>query len=261
MRKTTAILFTTILGCTCMAAGGVTMSVVTAGGSDTSATVAPGGSFSVDLRLDIQDVAIVAAQCRLVAGTANVVDVTGGSYNGTDWDTGLMALDIEPGGLDPLGQGFIGSGPLTGSIGPAIETVLATINLTVDPAAPAGSYTLNATEIVAGDTLFVDIGGVAGPDFTVVVSGTAPPDDGGTTPPDDGGTTPPDDGGTTPPDDGGTDPPDDGGTTPPDDGGTTPPDDGSTTPVFSPRCGAGMVESLALSLTVLLAFHHRRRKA
>ena len=267
-KSTTIILLMVSLNCASTAAGALTMSVVTAGGADTSVSVAPGGSLSVDLRLDIQDVAIVAAQCRLVAGTANILDVTGGSYNGTDWDTGLMALNIEPGGLDPLGQGFVGSGPLNESIGPAVVTVLATVHLVVDAAAPTGSYTLNVTEIVAGDTSFVDIGGVPGPDFTVVVTGSTPPGGGGTTPPDDGGTTPPDDGGTTPPDDGGTTPPDDGGTNPPDDGGTTPPDDGTTpppaggdtTPVFSPRCGAGMVESLALSLTVLLVSHHRRRE-
>ncbi len=268
MRKSAVIVLMVSASCASTAAGAITMSVVKAGGTDTSVTVAPGGSFSVDLRLNIQDVAIVAAQCRLVAGTANILDVTGGSYNGTDWDTGLMALNIEPGGLDTVSQGFVGSGPLTGTIGPGVVTVLATVDLAVDAAAPAGSYTLNVTEIIAGNTAFEDIGGVAGPDFTVVVSGGTPPGGGGTTPPDDGGTTPPDDGGTTPPDDGGTNPPDDGGTNPPDDGGTTPPGDDGTTqpddtgvPGIGARCGAGMVESLALSLTVLLAFHHRRRAA
>jgi hypothetical protein len=256
---------------------GVTVTLVTAGGTGNSVTVAPGASFSVDIRLDIVDVPIVAAQVQLLAVIPGVLDVVGGSYNATDWNPGLGALPIDPEGLDPLGPRPIGSLPQADSIGPG-TTILATMELSVDTAAATGTYTLNATAIVAGDEAFTDISGTAGPDFNVIVSGggttpgggggTTPPDDGGggTTPPDDGGggVTPPDDdgGGTTPPDGGGgTTPPDDGGGTTPSDGGSNPSDNGNTPPVIAPHgCGAGIVESAALSFAALLMTQYRRRK-
>lgn len=248
------------------ASGAVTMSVLTAGGSGTSVTVAPGGTFSVDISLNIQDVLVVSAQTQLAAGAPNVLDVTGGAYNATEWDA-AWGLPIDPMGLDPVGSGTIGSLPAGDYIGPTAVTVLATIHLTVDPAAPAGTYTLNLINAGVGDDTFTDIDAIVGPDFIVTVSGSAPPGGGGTMPPDDGGTTPPDDGGTQPPDDQGTEPPNDGGTDPPDDGDTsgtgdggTPPDDNNTTMPTVTRCGAGMVETLSLSLTALLVRPRRRSR-
>lgn len=246
------------------ASGAVTMSVLTAGGSGASVTVAPGGVFSVDIRLDIQDVVVVAAQAQLVAGAPNVLDITGGSYNAADWDAS-WGLPIDPMGLDPVGSGTIGSLPAGDHIGPTAVTVLATIHLSVDPAAAAGTYTLNLINASVGDDTFTDIDAIVGPDFIVTVSGSAPPGGGGTTPPDDGGIAPPDDGGTEPPDDQGTEPPNDDGTDPPDDGDTSSTGDGGTTPNGGnatiptvTRCGAGMIETLSLSLTALLARPRRR---
>lgn len=237
-----------LLTWTAAASGGVTMSVVTAGGSGTSVTIAPGGTFSVDMRLDIQDIVVTAAQAQLAAGTANVLDITSGTYNTTDWSASL-GLPINPMGLDPVGPDPIGSLPIGDSIGPTIVTVLATVHLTVDAAAPAGTYTLNVTAIAVGDDTYTDVDANAGPDFIITVSSSSTPGDGGTTPPDDGGTEPPDDGGTEPPDDGGTAGPGDD---------QTPPDDGNTAIPVVARCGAGMVESLALSLTALLLLPRRR---
>ncbi len=240
------------------APGAVTMSLVTAGGSTPSVTVAPGGTFSVDIRLDIQDTLVVAAQAQFAAGTANVLDISGGTYTAAEWDAS-WGLSIDSMGLDPVGPAPIGSLPVADYIGPATVTVLATVHLTVDPAAPAGTYTLNLINASVGDDTFTDIDAILGPNFIVTVSGSAPPDGGGTTPPDDGGTTPPNDGGTDPPDDGGSEPPDDSGTTDPGDDGTSPPDDNTTIPVVG-RCGAGMVESLALSLTALILLPSRRSR-
>lgn len=251
-----------MLVCAVPVQAGATASVVAAGGSATSVMVPPGGIFSVDIRLDMEDVAITAAQLQLVASADNVLSVTGGSYNGTDWDTNTnsLALPIDPVALGTTPATPIGSLPLNDSIGPG-TTLLATVNLLVSSSAPDGTYTLNAANIFLGDLEFNDLIGAPGPPFSVVVSsggappggggGTIPPDDGEITPPDDGGTEPPNGDGTTPPDDGGTGPPDDGGTNPPDDGGTAPADNEGRPPVVA-RCSAGMVESLAVSLTGLL---------
>jgi hypothetical protein len=259
------------------ASASVTVSLVTAGGSDNSVTVAPGGSFAVDIRIDIQDISVIAAQTFLVASSPNVLSVTSGSYNATDWNTGSLALAITPMGLDPVSPRDIGALPLEDTIGPTITT-LATINMAVNATAADGTYTLNVTGMAIGDSSGANVAAMAGPDFNVIVSsgGTTPGGGGGTTPPDDGGggTTPPDDGGggVTPPDDdgggttlpdggGGTTPPDDGGGTTPSDGGSNPSDNGNTPPVIAPHgCGAGIVESAALSFAALLMTQYRRRK-
>jgi hypothetical protein len=250
------------------ALGGVTVSLVTAGGSDTSVTVAPGAGFSVDLRVQVSEVVITGVQLQLEASAAHVLDVTDGSYNAAAWDTGLMAVTIGPMTLDTVGATPLFTAPMAVTMQNSTN-VFATVNLTVEAEASPGTYTLNATSIMAFDQAFADVGGTAGPGFSVIVSsggtppsgggGTTPPDGGGTTPPDDGGTTPPDDGGTNPPDGGGTNPPDGGGTSQPSDGGSNPPDGGVTTPVVG-RCGAGMIESLALSLTALLVFRSPGRR-
>lgn len=257
-RRFLALLSFVVLLAVCPVSAGVTATLVTAGASDNSVTVAPGGTLSVDVRLDIEGVSIVAAQMYLIASSANIFDVVSGSYNSEEWYTGGFSLTITPMGVDPVSPRDFGSLPLEETIGPG-TTILATLNLAVDSAAATGTYTLNVTNIAVGDAQGANVPSVAGPDYNVIVSsgGTTPPDDGGgTTPPDDGGgTTPPDDGGgTTPPDDG-------GGTTPPDDGGdgTSPPDDGGVTPVVS-RCGAGLVESLVLSSTALFMVRRRVRR-
>jgi hypothetical protein len=160
--------------CLCLevlpATAAVTVTIVTPGTLGNSVSLHAGDTFSVNIRVQVTDVAVSGVQMQLQASAANVLDVTGGTYNALIWDDGVMALPIEQTGLDTVGAGVIGTVPKAGTIQNA-TSVFATVELAVDPAAQAGTYTLNATAISCFDVSFNNIGGTAGPNFSVIVGG------------------------------------------------------------------------------------------
>ena len=162
----------------------VTTRVVTAGGSATTATIAPGGSVSIDVRMDVVTAQLTGTGFRLSQTSPapnGFFSITGRSFVGSPFnDTASGTPDATvfavPGNLlDPdndenLGRTTIG---LVGTP-PVANMLAATLTLTASASTPPGTYTIAPTAGIsfASDTLFNDYDMSTGTPFTIVVGQT-----------------------------------------------------------------------------------------
>jgi uncharacterized repeat protein (TIGR01451 family) len=182
------------------AIGQVVTRVVTAGGSATSANVAPGGTVSIDVRIDVGTLTgcsstpctpgatgLIGTAFRLVQDTppaSSVLSITGRSFVGSPFnDTASGTPDatvlnppsnlLDPDNNDNLGRTDT---PLV-AVPPAANTLAANLTLTVNPATPPGVYTIHPLAGVsfATDDQFNDYD-MSGAVFTInVVAALVPP--------------------------------------------------------------------------------------
>jgi hypothetical protein len=130
-------------------------------------TVAPGGTFTADLNLVAHGAPIISM--RLLANAEDIFSVGAFTYhppfNESGWYTEAPA-----GGLNPASAVFGIKAPDLQSIGPG-EFTAATATIGVSPAAPAGTYALNFSDIWIRHPLVLEgTPGVAGPDFAVTIT-------------------------------------------------------------------------------------------
>jgi Divergent InlB B-repeat domain/IPTL-CTERM motif len=162
----------------------VTTRLVVGGGSATTAKVTPGGSTSMDVRLDIVAASIYGTSFRLsqtTPATSGFFSITGRSFVGSPFDDPSTSTPdvtvlapasalLDPGNDDNLGRATVG---LVGI--PAASNVLAVnLTLTASAATPFGSYTILPTagiSFATGNPL-ADFSMSTGTPFTIVVGQT-----------------------------------------------------------------------------------------
>ena len=159
----------------------VTTRLVNAGAATTTAKIVPGGSVSMDVRLDIVTASIFGTGftiTQLTPGTSGFISITGRSFTGSPFDdttsgtpdaTVLAAASalLDPANNDNLGRSTIG---LVG-IAPANNVLAVNLTLTASAGTPLGTYTIGPTSGVsfATDTSFTDFDMSGGTPFTIVV--------------------------------------------------------------------------------------------
>jgi hypothetical protein len=174
------------------AIGAVVTRLVTAGGAATTATIAPGGTVSIDVRLDVGALGaggtgLIGTSFRLsqTAPALNgFISITGRSFVGSPFnDTASGTVDatvLTPPSnlLDPDNNDNLGRTTLSlVATPPAANTLAANLTLTASAATPPGVYTIKPTAGVsfATDDGFNDYD-MSGGTFTLTVAAiTLPP--------------------------------------------------------------------------------------
>lgn len=167
------------LAATRIAVGTTTVSVTDSIGDANAASVAPGGSLVVNITASA-DETILVIDGDLVAGTANILDLTALSY-GDGWDQpgGDLAYPdpyAPPYGLDTslhLASARPDFSTVTGSI------TFATITILIDASTVPGTYSLRFDTVEVADENFDTVDIADGPDYQITVTGAAPPGGGG----------------------------------------------------------------------------------
>lgn len=151
----------------------VTASLRDAFGDPSSTILQPGDTFDVNVLLD-STVSLTSAQFNTRESSASgYFTLNSVVFDDNLWDVNTV--------VDPTVQSLDSTNGFTsGDIGTIADNLLSgtgtgqlalvTLNLSIDPAAADGTYTLNLTGLVFGDTNFAEIQSVAsGPDYHVVV--------------------------------------------------------------------------------------------
>ena len=162
----------------------VTTRLVVAGGSATTATIAPGGSVSIDVRMDVVTAQLNGTGFTISQTSAapnGFFSITGRSFVGSPFsDTSSGTSDavvlaapsnlLDPANDDNLGRQTVG---LVGTA-PVANMLAANLTLTASASTPPGTYTIAPTAGVsfASDTLFNDYDMSTGTPFTIVVGQT-----------------------------------------------------------------------------------------
>ncbi len=183
------------------AIGQVVTRLVVAGGSATTATIAPGGTVSIDVRLDVGTLGVgcfggppCAAGATGLTGTAfrlsqtlpaanGFFSITGRSFAGSPFndtssgtpDTTVLAAPsnlLDPDNNDNLGRTTVG----LVATPPAANTLAVNLTLTASASTPPGTYTIQPTAGVsfATDDAFNDYS-MSGGTFTIVVAAAVLP--------------------------------------------------------------------------------------
>lgn len=171
------------------ALGQVVTRLVTAGGAATTATIAPGGSVSVDVRIDV---ATLAAGGTGLGGTSfrlsqtapavsGFFSITGRSFVGSPFIDGsigqpdAIVLSAPSNLLDPDNNDNLGRGAPLLAVPPAANTLAVNLTLTASESTPLATYTIHPTTGVsfASDDARNDYD-MSGALFTIVVA-AAPP--------------------------------------------------------------------------------------
>lgn len=137
----------------------VTTRLVTAGGSATTAKVVPGGSTSIDVRVDAPATQTIGASFRLsqtAPGASGYVSITARSFAGSIYDdatSGTPDGTVLAAGsalLDPDNDDNLGRST-TGLVGAAAGSNLMVVNLglTAGASTPLGTYTIRPTSGVS----------------------------------------------------------------------------------------------------------------
>ncbi len=162
----------------------VTTRLVTAGGSATTATVVPGASTSIDVRIDAPATQTIGAAFTLsqtAPGSSGYISITGRSFAGSIYDDTASGTPdgtvLAPAAalLDPDSDENLGRSTI-GLAGAAAGSNLLAVNLTLTASAstPLGTYTIQPTGGGASsvsDTAFNDYD-MSGASFTLVVGQT-----------------------------------------------------------------------------------------
>ena len=139
----------------------VTPRLVVAGGSASSATIAAGATFTVEIRIDAPDTSVIGAALRLsqtspIATTGGLfrivgVDRTGSPFSDLQGGATNAAILAEPGSLLLPGNAINLGNNSAGMAGiaPVNNLLLATITLVSDAATPAGTYRIQPTPNVS----------------------------------------------------------------------------------------------------------------
>ena len=162
----------------------VTTRLVVAGGSATTATIAPGGSVSIEVLLDVVTAQLIGTGFTLSQTTPasnGFFSITGRSFVGSPFndttsgtpDATVLAAPsnlLDPTNNDNLGRqtvGLVGTPPATGMLA-------ANLTLTASASTPLGTYTIAPTSGVsfASDDAFNDYDMSTGTPFTIVVGQT-----------------------------------------------------------------------------------------
>lgn len=152
----------------------VTVALVDDNGNPSQVTAAAGSSFQVKVRVDT-DVSLVSGQLRLQEVTASpsgYFTLTSRIVAGTPWDPSEALSFSSP---DPL----VGPSYKSQDMGTLAEDVIdgtgegvfdfLTLDVAVSPFAMAGTYKLNLTDVVFGDTEYEPLPFDLGADYEVVV--------------------------------------------------------------------------------------------
>ncbi len=182
-RSSALVILAALMSCAAFAQS-VTTRLVVASGAATSVKIVPGGSTSMDVRLDIVTASIFGTGFRLsqtAPGTSGFFSITGRSFVGspfTDTTSGtpdatvLAAASalLDPANNDNLGRTTVG---LVG-IPPAANVLAVNLTLTASGATPFGTYTFLPTAGVsfATDTALVDYSMSTGTPFSIIVGQT-----------------------------------------------------------------------------------------
>jgi len=168
------------------AIGAVTTRIVTAGGAGTTATIPPGGTVSIDIRLDVgalqtKGTGLIGTgfELRQAAPVATgFFSITRRSFVGSPFndassgtpDARVLAPPsnlLKPDNKDNLGRTTVG----LVATPPAANTLAATLTLTADAATPPGTYQIKITPGVsfATDDAFIEYDMSTGAAFTIIV--------------------------------------------------------------------------------------------
>jgi|GEM_PF-3188609 len=137
------------------------------GGASSVSGVTPGSTFAIVVQVETPD-RIKAFEFRMAADTPHVFDLTSQTFE-EGWGGGLALPFKPPMGLDPVAPRRIGA-PRKSSLATGTFSFV-TIQVHVDPAAPAGTYQLSLPEV-----LYVDANGktqhdaVTGPAYSVTIA-------------------------------------------------------------------------------------------
>lgn len=153
--------------------GNVTVTISDADGDPCSATVSPASSLSILIQLDAEE-SLTAGQMRVLAGDPDVFTLNSILYDGLLWSNDPADLfdptpeSLNAGNLNT--SSVIGTLALNLSQGTGIGTLpFAAIQVLISAEAAPGTYTLNITDAVFGDTSFDDVPGIAGTPYQINV--------------------------------------------------------------------------------------------
>src|ERR1022692_3107352 len=157
------------------AIGQVTTRTVTAGGAATSTKIVPGGTASIDIRLDVTSVGVgceggcmgsptglvgtVFELSQVTPATSGFFSITGRSFVGSPFNNAASGTPdstvlfppsnlLDPTNDDNLGRSTTGLAPTP----PAANTLAANLTLTASATTPLGVYTFNEAPIVSSAT-------------------------------------------------------------------------------------------------------------
>jgi hypothetical protein len=186
-KRLSQALLAVVLGATASAgalAQSVTTRLVTAGGSATTATIAPGGTVSIDVRMDVVTAQLIGTGFTLSQTTPasnGFFSITGRSFTGSPFndttsgtpDATVLAAPsnlLDPTNNDNLGRQTVG---LAGTP-PVANMLAANLTLTASASTPLGTYTVAPTAGVsfASDDAFNDYDMSTAAPFTIVVGQT-----------------------------------------------------------------------------------------
>lgn len=173
------------------AIGQVTTRLVTAGGAATTATIAPGGSVAIDVRIDVGKLSaggtgLIGAAFRLsqtAPASSGFFSITARSFAGSPFNDATSAAPdavvlvapnnlLNPANKDTLGRTTTGLSPTS----PGANKLAANLTLTASPATPPGTYTIKA---IPGASFASDNAGndynMSDATFTIIVTAPAAP--------------------------------------------------------------------------------------
>ncbi len=169
-----AVVLGIVLGTQNRSHAGLAATLVDSNGNANSATVAAGATFDVLVELATTD-SLVSGQFTLAdLSSSGLFTLESVAFNGSLWDTSAgVTLDPSIQAITSL-TGFrtddIGSIANDLALGTGVGTIdIATLTLSIDAAAAAGTYLLNLDNLVFGDTNFDQIAADGGQAYEMTV--------------------------------------------------------------------------------------------